>query len=238
MKYKFVKGIIDTLGVKNVLKVEFAPGQKCNYDCLHCELGRANNAHNNFGKFTSSSEIFIEIQAFLVDDPEIKFVMLSGCGHYALYSGFSSLVKKIRENLPELGIMTYTNASILSREEIQEELAYCNIIGCNINSVFEDDLYLCSKPSSNHRLRIALEKLKIFSNHFTGMFIVETEFIHGINDTEKNIDGLINYLSEIQPNIYAVKGKNNQDNSLSEEFTLLLKNKMNDAPFPVKFHLK
>ena len=238
MNYKFVKGIIDALGVKNVINVEFAPKKKCNYDCLYCELGKANNIQNDCGKFNSVSEIFIEIQTFLLDNPEINFVMLSGCGNYALFSGFSSLVKMIRENLPELGIMTYTSATMLSREEIQKELTNCNIIGCNLNSVFEDDLHLCCHPSSNHRLKTTLDNLKLFSNHFTGMLIVETEFIRGINDTEKNIDGLIEYLSDVQPNVYNVVGNNFQGRSLSEDFTSLLKNKMNEAPFPVKFHLK
>lgn len=34
MKYRFVKGIVNALGVKDVLKVGFNPNKTCNFDCV------------------------------------------------------------------------------------------------------------------------------------------------------------------------------------------------------------
>ena len=69
------------------------------------------------------------------------------------------------------------------------------------------------------------------------MLLVDSKFIHGINDTEESLDSLLAYLSEIQPNHYVVYGTQYHGQRLSEYFTDLLRAKTIDLPFPVSLHL-
>ncbi len=47
MNYRFVKGKVNAIRVKDVLKVGFNPTKTCNFDCVYCIVGRTNKWLNN-----------------------------------------------------------------------------------------------------------------------------------------------------------------------------------------------
>ena len=237
INYKFVQGIISILGIKNVLSVKFTSNKRCNFNCLYCEKGWANNTLASKTNVPDYNDIFEEVKHYLTHHNDASFVMLSCCGESALYSGFGALALKIKEEFPEIGIMTYVNAIQLSNKAIQQELSLCHILGCNIDSVFEDEFQMICRPSNNLSFTSILEGLKDFSRHFKGMLLVDSKFVSGINDSEESLDSLLTYLSEIQPNHYIIYGTQYQGQKLSENFTNLLREKMDDLPFPVSLHL-
>ncbi|MHA1155081.1 MAG: radical SAM protein [Candidatus Heimdallarchaeota archaeon] len=237
MNYRFVKGKVNALGVKDVLKVGFNPIKICNFDCVYCIVGRTNKCLNNRIEFYTVSEIFNEIYHYIRENGTVPYVLLTGSGEPALYSGFGELVEKIKDNFPEIGIMAYTNATLLSRKDVQNEFARIDILGCTINSVYLNEFHNICRPNDEVNLKNALEGLKEFSRHFTGMLIVDSKFVHGLNDTERNVEGLIEYLSEVQPNEYSVVTRKHHGQNLTKEFISFLEDKMSDLPFPVSIQL-
>ena len=225
------------MGYKNILIVDVNPKKACNFNCVYCPIGQTDKWTNERVNFFPAEELFSEINHFVNENPMVEGTILTRSGEPALYKGFGQLAKMIREAYPKFVIMAYTNASLLSRKDIQEEFSLCNVIGCNLNSVFEDEFQRICRPHSEVRLKNALDGLTEFAKHYKGLLRIDTKFVPGLNDTERNLLGLIDYLSEVQPNAYAVVGREYKGKQLSEEFTTLIKDKMSDLPFPTQFHL-
>ncbi|MBN1328812.1 MAG: radical SAM protein [Candidatus Heimdallarchaeota archaeon] len=139
MDYKFVIGKTSVLGFENVLKVDFTPKKTCNFDCLYCVLGRTTFWLNERKEYSNVDEIFHEIKFYLENNKKIKYILLTGSGEPALFSGFGNLVDIIKNKYPEIKIMAYTNCSLLTRKDVTNEFLKCDIIGCNLNAVYEDE---------------------------------------------------------------------------------------------------
>jgi len=237
MEYKFVKDVMNALGCQNVLKVDFSPKKTCNFDCIYCSVGRTTNWLMERTEFYPVEEIFSEISSYIDNNGEVNYIMLTGSGEPALYSGFGRLSEMIKQQYPNIGIMAYTNGTLLNRKDVQTEFSNCDIIGCNLNSVYEGEFKKICRPLTKVRLQDTLNGLKEFSKHFKGILLFDTKFVRDINDTEKNVQGLIEYLKEVQPNKYTVINRKYKGQELTEEFKAFLEQTMRDLPFPVDLYL-
>jgi len=65
----------------------------------------------------------------------------------------------------------------------------------------------------------------------------DNKFVRDLNDTKRNVQGLIDFLKEIQPNSYTVISKKHKGQELTEEFASFIRESMKDLPFPVDLHL-
>lgn len=237
MEYKFLKEITNALGCQNVLPVDFSPKKTCNQDCIYCGVGRTTNWTMKRTEFYPIDEVYSEISNYMDHNGKVEFVLLTGSGEPSLYSGFGMLAEKLKNNYPNLGIIAYTNGTLLNRKDVQNEFAKCNVLGCNLNSVYEEEFKQICRPFKEVRLQDTLNGLKEFSKHFKGILLFDTKFVKGLNDSERNVLGLIDYLKEVQPNKYTVISKNHKGQELTEEFVTYVKETMKDLPFPVDLHL-
>ncbi|NHJ32083.1 MAG: radical SAM protein [Asgard group archaeon] len=237
MEYKFVKDVINALGCQNVLKVDFSPKKTCNFDCIYCIVGRTTKWTMERTEFYPIEEVYSEISHYIDNNGKVEYVILTGSGEPALYSGFGELSDKIKKNYPNVGIMAYTNGTLLNRKDVQAEFAKCDVLGCNLNSVYDEEFKKICRPLDDVRLQDTLNGLKEFSRHFKGVLLFDTKFVKGMNDTERNVQGLIEYLKEVQPNKYAVISRKHKGQELTDDFVSFVKETMKDLPFPVDLYL-
>lgn len=238
MEYKFLKEITNALGCQNVLPIDFSPKKTCNHDCVYCGVGRTTNWTMERTEFYPIDEIYSELRKYLEHNGKVEYALLTGSGEPALYSGFGELSEKIRNNFPNIGIIAYTNGTLLNRKDVQKEFAKCNVLGCNLNSVYNEEFKRICRPLKDVRLQDTLNGLKEFSKHFRGILKFDTKFVKGLNDTKRNVLGLIDYLKEVQPNNYTVISKTHKGQKLTKEFTSFITETMKDLPFPVELYLE
>jgi GTP-binding protein len=232
MKYKFVKGTSQILGFQDVLKVDFSPKKTCNFDCIYCGVGRTSTWLNDRQDFFSADEIFDEIENYIIQNGDIKYMLLTGSGEPALYNGFGALVSLIKKKYPDIKLMAYTNGSLLSRSDIQSEFAKLDIIGCNLNAVYEKEFRLVTQAMDSVHLKDILEGLLKFKKIFQGVIFVDTKFVLDVNDTERNLDGLIEYINNLKPDKYTIINRKYKGNLPSEEFIAIVKEKSNQLGLP------
>ena len=237
MEYKFLKEITNALGCQNVLPVDFSPKKTCNHDCIYCGVGRTTKWTMERSEFYPIEDVFSEINKYIENNGIVEYILLTGSGEPALYSGFGELADKIREKFPSIGIIAYTNGSLLNRKDVQNEFAKCTILGYNLNSVYNKEFKKICRPLEDVRLQDTLNGLKEFSKHFKGNLMFDTKFVRDLNDTKRNVQGLIDFLKEIQPNSYTVISKKHKGQELTEEFASFIRESMKDLPFPVDLHL-
>jgi len=114
MEYKFLKEITNALGCQNVLPVDFSPKKTCNHDCIYCGVGRTTKWTMERSEFYPIEDVFSEINKYIENNGIVEYILLTGSGEPALYSGFGELADKIREKFPSIGIIAYTNGSLLN----------------------------------------------------------------------------------------------------------------------------
>ncbi|HUT79597.1 MAG TPA: radical SAM protein [Candidatus Bathyarchaeia archaeon] len=235
MDYKYVVGLINALGFQNVLKVDFTPKKTCNFDCVYCSVGRTTIWLNERKEYNEVEDILHEIQFYLKNNDEIKYMMLTGSGEPALFSGFGKLVKEIKKNFPEIKIMAYTNCSLLPRKDVVNEFLDCDILGCNLNAVYDEEFKKICRPINGFKLKDILDGLLKFKKIFKGIIFVDSKFVAEMNDTSRNLNGLIEYLSDLKPDRYTALIHKHKGKSPSEEFTKEVNERISKLPFTTNF---
>ncbi|NHK29769.1 MAG: radical SAM protein [Asgard group archaeon] len=232
MKYKFVKGTAPILGFQDVLKVDFSPVKTCNFDCIYCSVGRTSTWLNNRQDFFTADEVFNEIENYIIQNGEIKYILLTGSGEPALYKSFGTLVSLIKKKYPDIKLMAYTNGSLLSRSDVQSEFTKLDIIGCNLNAVYEKEFRIVSQAMESVHLKDILDGLLKFKKIFQGVLFIDTKFVHDVNDTKRNLIGLIEYINELKPDKYTIINRKYNGNMPSGEFISLVKEKITQLTLP------
>jgi wyosine [tRNA(Phe)-imidazoG37] synthetase (radical SAM superfamily) len=225
VKYKFVKGISKVLGFEHVLLVDFSPRKTCNFDCVYCSVGRTDKWLNERKDFNTVEEVFNEINIYIKQNGEIKYMLLTGSGEPALFKGFGELVALLRKSYPNIKLMAYTNGSMLNRSDIQSEFGKLDVIGCNLNAVYEQEFRAISQAMDGVLLKDVLDGLIQFKKKFQGVLFIDTKFVHGINDTERNLIGLVEYIEKLNPDKYTIINRKYKGTTTSEEFMKLAKEK-------------
>ncbi|MCP8323787.1 MAG: radical SAM protein [Candidatus Methylarchaceae archaeon HK02M2] len=105
------------------------------------------------------------------------------------------------ELLKYLGIkiVVITNASLLYREDVKEDLAKADLISFKIDAVDEGIWHQINRPYGLLKLPEILKEILEFSETYNCKIITETMLIDGINDKEKEIDNIAKFLEQLNP---------------------------------------
>lgn len=237
MGYTFVREATDLRGLKNVLGVDFSPKKTCTYDCINCGLGRTNTLTAKRSEFHPAEEVFDEIRSYISEKDTPQHIMLTGSGEPTLYAGFGKLAAMIKNEFQDLKVMIYTNFSLLIRDEVRREVALCDIVWGNFNTVVDDEFKIVYRPHESIKLQDVMEGLKKFRAEYNGILGPDTRFFYGINDNEKNIDGLKNFMTDVNPDKYYIFDAKCNGQQLTEDFIEMLKKKFRDLPFKIEYNV-
>lgn len=237
MTYRFVTGVNDIRGFKDVLGIDFSPKKTCTYDCVNCISGRTNILTDKRDEFYPPNDVFNEIETFVNEDHMPEHVLLTGSGEPTLYAGFGTLARMIKGRFPDIKVVVYSNFSLIDREEVRREVGACDIVIGNFNTVVDDEYRRIYRPIESVKLQNVMDGMMTFSNDYRGIFMTDTRFFTGINDNEKNVDGLREFMERINPHEYHIMDAKYGGKPLSPDFVSMVKEKFNDVPFQVESHI-
>lgn len=237
MPYRFVTGVNDLRSFKDVLGIDFSPKKTCTYDCVNCISGRTNILTDKRDEFHPPDDVFGEIETFINEDHMPEHVLLTGSGEPTLYAGFGTLARMIKERFPDVKVMVYSNFSLLDREEVRREVAACDIVAGNFYTVFDNEFKRIYRPIESIKLKNVMDGMKAFRTEYNGSFMTDTRFFAGINDNEKNVDGLREFMTEINPHKYYIMDAKYGGKPLSPDFVSMVKKEFSDVPFQVEYKL-
>lgn len=237
MAHKFVTGVSELRGLKNVMSIDFSPKKTCTYDCVNCGLGRTNFLTDQRAEFHDPKDVFDEIKSYVNENPAPQYIMLTGSGEPSLYAGFGRLVKMIKNELPGIKTMVFSNFSLLRREDVRKEIALCDFVWGNFNTVIEDEFRKIYRPIKSMNVKGVMDGMMQFNADYSGVFETDTRLLKGINDNEKSVDGLVEFMKTIAPNKYHIFDAKYGGATLSPDFVDLAKRKFKDLPFAVEYNV-
>jgi len=178
-----------SLGINNV------PAKTCSYSCVYCQLGKTINLTTERQAFYKPEDIFKQVKRKVDEaasrNERIDYLTLVPDGEPTLDINLGKVISILKQiGIP---IAVLTNASLIWREDVREDLLEANLVSLKVDAFREDLWRRINRPHKLLKLSAILEGITEFAKEFKGEIISETMLIDGINygkESEKIADFL------------------------------------------------
>lgn len=178
-----------SLGINNI------PAKTCSYSCVYCQLGRTINMATEKQAFYTPEDIFREVKRKVDEassrNERVDHLTFVPDGEPTLDINLGKEISILKQI--EIPIAVITNASLIWRNDVKENLLKANLTSLKVDAVSEDLWRRVNRPHKDLKLDAILEGIREFANEFEGTVISETMLIDGINygdEFEKTADFL------------------------------------------------
>jgi len=166
-----------SLGINNI------PAKTCSYSCVYCQLGRTINMTTERQAFYKPENICREVE-MKVDEASsrnerVDYLTFVPDGEPTLDINLGKEISILKQI--EIPIAVITNASLIWRNNVREDLLKANLVSLKVDAVSEDLWRRINRPHKNLKLNGILEGVTEFANEFEGTIISETMLIDGVD---------------------------------------------------------
>ena len=179
------------------LGVDLVPPKTCSYDCLYCQVGRTTCVTVEPKALVPLEAVLKELkESFLRKTPD--FVTFSGSGEPTLHSGIGEAIAFVKKE-SDLKVAVLTNGSLLWRQEVRERLLKADVIMPTLSTVNEETYRKIHRPHPDLRLSRVIRGLRSLREIYKGELHVEVMLLSGLNDSDEELAGLKEALTDIAP---------------------------------------
>ncbi len=184
-----------SLGINNI------PPKVCSYSCLYCQVGRTSRMEVERQAFYLPDVVLGEVAESVSRAREqgvaVDFLTFVPDGEPTLDANLGREIEMLRP----LGIRiaVITNASLIWRRDVQEELMKADWVSLKVDSVDEAVWRRVNRPQRQLHLDAILEGARSFSKRYRGELATETMLVGGVNDSEESLEGVADFLAELRP---------------------------------------
>lgn len=184
-----------SLGINNI------PPKVCTYSCVYCQLGR-------------TIKMRVERRAFYEPEEILKAVQdkVEKAGQSGESIGYLTFVPDGEPNLDvhldreiellrPLGIKiaVITNASLIWREDVREDLMKADWVSLKIDAAREEVWHRINRPHRTLQLASILGGMLEFAKAYSGELVTETMLVEGLNDSDDHVGELADFLARLRP---------------------------------------
>jgi len=198
---KYLFGPVKSRRLGWSLGVCVIPHKACTYNCIYCQQGETLNPIITRKEYFPSKEIHNQVANFLRDSSraaEINVITLADPGEPTLASNMGEVIRWIKDMTP-IPVAVITNSSLMWMDEVRDELLHADIVLPSVDAISEDVFQRinCPHPSlSNEKI---LDGIYRFSRLFAGKLFPEVMILEGINDCDREIKLIIEFIKKIRP---------------------------------------
>ena len=179
------------------LGVDLIPVKTCSYDCLYCQVGRTTQRTVQTDAYVPIHKVLDELRKRLeIFTPDA--ITLSGSGEPTLHSGIDQIIATIKK-ITDIKIAILTNGSLFWQEEIRRRVSGADIIMPTLTTAFEETFTTIHRSHPELRLKSIIEGLRRLRQMYRGQIFLELFLLAGINDSEKELEGLKGVIQILSP---------------------------------------
>jgi len=166
-----------SLGINNV------PAKTCSYSCVYCQLGKTVNTTVERQAFYRPERVFKEVERKANEavsrNERVDYLTFVPDGEPTLDLNLGKTIALLKPvGLP---IAVLTNASLIWRDDVKEDLLEANLVSLKVDAVSEDLWRRIDRPHKDLKLDAVLEGVIDFAMEFRGTVATETMLIGNIN---------------------------------------------------------
>lgn len=192
---KTIFGPVNSRRFGSSLGIDLSPALKqCNFDCLYCEL--APSATTDTQKnIVEVSTIIAELKEHL--NEKIDVITITANGEPTLYPHLDELIDEINKIKKSTQTLILTNSATLIDENIFASLLKLDQVKLSLDAISESVFKRIDRPHVGIEIDNIVQKVIDFSKAFKGKLFIEILFVHGLNDTEDEIQKLNDVLLKL-----------------------------------------
>lgn len=184
-----------SLGVNNI------PPKTCSYSCVYCQLGRTSNMRVKRRAFYEPRDVLQEVQSKVegtrAHGKPIDFITFVPDGEPTLDANLGREIALLRPlGVP---IAVITNASLISRGDVREDLLQADWVSLKIDSPSEEVWRRIDRPHRALRLSSILDGMLEFARTYKGELVTETMLVEGVNDNDEHVQEVAGFLARLKP---------------------------------------
>lgn len=186
-----------SLGINNI------PPKICSYSCVYCQLGRTLTMQTERQAFYAPEDLVQavreQISRVRLAGEAIDYLTFVPDGEPTLDRNLGRAITLLRP----LGypIAVITNASLIWRPDVREELGQADWVSLKLDAVQEDVWRRVNRPQGAVRLEAILEGALAFAAAFGGELATETMLVDELNDTEESVSAVAAFVARLRPAI-------------------------------------
>lgn len=183
------------------LGINHFPAKHCTFSCVYCQVGRTTHMNLERQEFYPVDQILADVERKVVEcaqvEKEIEYLTLVPDGEPTLDLNLGKIIGGLKRFRIPIAIIS--NASLIDRLDVQEELLQADWVSLKVDSVEETTWRKINRP--HHRLSLSsiLEGMLTFQKMYHGELVTESMLVAGLNDNEKTTRQLCDFLLELQP---------------------------------------
>ncbi|MDA3810915.1 MAG: radical SAM protein [Spirochaetaceae bacterium] len=178
------------------LGVDLLPHKTCTLNCVYCECGETTDLTTEIREYVSTDGVIDELKEYLDQEPSLDVITFSGAGEPTLHRDLGKIIAFIKDNY-NYRVTVLTNSTLLWRKDVRNSLLRADLVVPSIDTVTEEGfgrLLRCHKDITPALLIDGLEK---FCRDYKGEIILEVFVAEGINDSDYEIDAVIDLCKRI-----------------------------------------
>lgn len=195
---KHVFGPVSSKRLGQSLGVDVLPSKSCTWNCIYCQLGRTKEYVTRRREFFPKEEVLAEIRTAVESGAVIDWITFVGSGETTLYRGLGWLIRETKK-LTSIPVAVITNGSLLSEEEVRNELLEADAVLPSLNAGSPDLFERIDRPAPGFDYRRHIDGLVAFRKVYRGKLWVEVMLIKGVNDTADALQDIAGVLREVKP---------------------------------------
>jgi wyosine [tRNA(Phe)-imidazoG37] synthetase (radical SAM superfamily) len=182
-----------SLGINNI------PPKKCSYSCVYCQVGKTYDLTVDRRAFYKPEDLLRAVRRKIdeanVRNERIDYLTFVPDGEPTLDLNISKEISALKQTgLPTAVI---TNASLLWRDDVKEDLRKADFISLKVDAVSENLWRKVNRPHKDLRLNMVLEGIQEFTESFQGTVVSETMLIGNI-DYGDEFERIAEFLKELK----------------------------------------
>jgi wyosine [tRNA(Phe)-imidazoG37] synthetase (radical SAM superfamily) len=183
-----------SLGINNI------PPKICTYSCAYCQLGRTLQMRADRVAFHDPEEILNGVKLRVNEADErgeaIDFLTFVADGEPTLDINLGREIELLEPLGLSIGVIS--NASLLWRPEVQNDLLKADWVSVKIDSVTEDTWRRVNRPHRSLKLDRILEGIAEFSKKTERELATETMLVRGVNDTKAEMHKVSDFIAGLE----------------------------------------
>ncbi|MHA1211634.1 MAG: radical SAM protein [Candidatus Heimdallarchaeota archaeon] len=235
MNYRFITQESESEEYGKIAHIDFYSEKTCSFDCVYCEDGSTSHKTTGRKYLFSAALVMDELDDYIEKNSKPDYVWYSCKGEPTINLMFGKITTAIKTKYPDIKIGTWTNGTLLSREDVFKELSLCDNIIVDFDSVLDEEFRRLNRPFDSLNIEKIMSDLIRFSNYFEGKFYLHTVFMKGFNDSKENLEGIKEFLAELKLDTFQVSfGTKNPEGPVSDEFKEQIKEEFTSTHYKLK----
>jgi len=196
---RYVFGPVPSRRLGMSLGVDMIPYKTCTFDCVYCECGRT-TVHEVTRRqhFASLAPVLDEISQVLKRGRRLDYITLGGSGEPTLNVQCGELIREIRR-ITDVKVAVLTNGSLLTEREVFQDLLEADLVVPSLDAARQSPFERVNRPVTGLSIESIAEATAEFVKAFSGDVWLEVLLAEGLNDSEQDLDALVEAVGRIAP---------------------------------------